>query len=184
MNFGRIILLNGASSAGKTSICKALQQISNTSFTYVSLDKFIHRRPEVQRLGENHEGLKGAIDDIVSDMYRFIREEVSAGKDIVVDHVLEKEQWLEECIQAFKGIEVLFVGVRCTLKLLERREKKRGDRYPGLARFHFGRVHKYCIYDLEVDTSKLSPTECAVLIYNAFVEISSPKAFDAVKQSL
>ncbi len=69
--------------------------------------------------------------------------------------------WLEDCIDVFEGLDVLFVGVVCPLEVLEAREKDRGDRTLGQARGQAGIIHQNCIYDLEVDTSKLSASECA-----------------------
>jgi len=38
----------------------------------------------------------------------------------------------------------------------------------GLARWQYGRVHKGMTYDLELDTSKATPIECARLIKQRF----------------
>jgi chloramphenicol 3-O phosphotransferase len=55
------------------------------------------------------------------------------------------------------------------LAVLEEREKARGDRRSGLARFQFERVHDQKQYAMEVDTSVHSPTESAAAILR-FVE--------------
>jgi hypothetical protein len=54
--------------------------------------------------------------------------------------------------------------VRCPLAVLEQREKTRGKRRIGLSRWQSDRVHERKPYVYEVDTSKLSPDECASAI--------------------
>jgi chloramphenicol 3-O phosphotransferase len=45
--------------------------------------------------------------------------------------------------------------------VLEQREKDRKDRTLGQAREQFDVIHKYVVYDLELDTSTLTVEECA-----------------------
>ncbi|WP_292186571.1 hypothetical protein [Mesorhizobium sp.] len=52
--------------------------------------------------------------------------------------------------------------------LKEAREVLRTDRLPGLARWQYERVHKGIDYDLEIDTSVLTPLECARRIQQRF----------------
>ena len=52
--------------------------------------------------------------------------------------------------------------------MLEARERQRGDRLIGLARWQFDRVHRDMRYDLEIDTSIATPLECAEVIRNKF----------------
>ena len=52
--------------------------------------------------------------------------------------------------------------------VLEARERRRGDRLIGLARWQHGRMHAGMSYDLELDTSQATPAECAKLIKNRF----------------
>ena len=85
------------------------------------------------------------------------------GNNLIVDDVLlgrEKAEY-SKLLAAF---EVFRVGVFAPLDILEARERQRGDRLIGLARWQFDRVHKDMEYDLEVDTSSASPMECADMI--------------------
>lgn len=56
------------------------------------------------------------------------------------------------------------VGVFASLETLEMRERQRGDRLIGLARWQFERVHSGMSYDLEVHTDRQSPAEIAEAI--------------------
>ena len=64
--------------------------------------------------------------------------------------------------------ELFLVGVFAPLDVLEARERERGNRLIGLARWQYDRVHKDMKYDLEVDTSRATPLECAELIRQKF----------------
>jgi chloramphenicol 3-O phosphotransferase len=50
------------------------------------------------------------------------------------------------------------------MKILEEREKERGDRVLGRARGLYDLVHSFSNYDVTVDTSKLSVEECIAKI--------------------
>ena len=61
-----------------------------------------------------------------------------------------------------------FVGLFAPLDILETRERGRGDREIGLARWQHERVHQGMIYDLEIDTTTTTPLENAQRIRDAF----------------
>ena len=71
---------------------------------------------------------------------------------------------LKECVENWAGLDVLFVGVKCPLETAEQREKERGDRNIGTARYQFERVHIHDLYDIEIDTSILNVDECVAKI--------------------
>ena len=88
------------------------------------------------------------------------------------------------CVTAFEGIEVFFVAVRCPLEILERREKTRGDRREGMARYQHQQVHSHGIYDIEVDTSAISSSECAARILERMRSGPPPSAFGSLTTKL
>jgi len=71
-------------------------------------------------------------------------------------------------LELLSDFAVFSIGVFAPLDVLEARESARADRMSGLARWQFERVHKGVAYDLEVDTSLLTPAECARLIQQRF----------------
>jgi chloramphenicol 3-O phosphotransferase len=161
------VVLNGASSAGKTSIARAIQRLRGAPVLHASLDTFTdmfdwpsipdweeRRRCHGAGVGNFH----AALPILASHPYL-----------LVVDHVFEQHAWCVATLAALAASEVCLVGVRCPLAVLESREKARGDRRGGLARFQFERVHEGKPYDLEVDTSEASAEECAARIL-AFVD--------------
>lgn len=177
MTQGKIILLNGASSAGKSSIVRALQSILDEAYLEAGIDKFLFMLPN-DYLTKAHlwhqvigyeQGENGALVPKVGDhghqlmrgMHRAIAALAQSNNNVVADHVLLHPSWLDDCLHVFEGLEVLFVGVTCPLEVLEAREKERGDRTLGQARGQAEIIHQNCIYDLEVDTSILTASECA-----------------------
>ena len=100
-----------------------------------------------------------------------------------MDDVLEKEPpWVENLLQLFDGLEVVFVGVHCPLEELERRESERGNRRAGMARLQFDQVHARAIYDVKVHTSVLSPEECAAIIVDYVNSGCYPMALEQLRE--
>jgi chloramphenicol 3-O phosphotransferase len=160
------IVLNGASSAGKGTIARAIQELAGMPVLHVSLDMFtdMFHWPSVI---ENERAACHAVG--VANFHAALPLLASGEFPLIVDHVFEQHAWFETCREALKERRTYFIGVRCPLAVLEAREKARGDRRIGLARFQFERVHEQKPYAMEVDTSAHSPTESAAAILK-FVE--------------
>ncbi|MFZ6026211.1 MAG: GNAT family N-acetyltransferase [Chloroflexota bacterium] len=183
-HFGTILLLNGPSSSGKTTLLEALQALFEQPFLNAGIDKFIWMLPEryLERplwddvLGHATEA--GEVGQrLFSGMHRAIATLSRAGLHVIADHVLVEPAWVDECAALFAGLPAYWIGVRCPLDVLERRERDRKDRTLGQARAQFERVHAFVRqYDLEVDTSQFNPQECAQLI-QAHIRRNPPRAF-------
>jgi chloramphenicol 3-O phosphotransferase len=83
--------------------------------------------------------------------------------------------------RTFRRAAAYLIGIGCPLEVLEEREKARKNRTLGQAKAQFEIIHKFAVYDLEVDTSTLSAEECAERIQVRLR--SSPEAFKRLKQS-
>ncbi len=70
-----------------------------------------------------------------------------AGNNLVVEHIIEDEAWMQRVVRLLHRLDVFFVGVRCDLDELEQRERQRGDRLLGDARRDFFTVHRHAVYD-------------------------------------
>ena len=90
------------------------------------------------------------------------------GNDLIVDEVMLETGTAQEYRDLLGFCELRVVGLFARLDVLEARERARGDRDVGLARWQYGRVHRGIIYDLEVDTTAAAPAACARLIRDAF----------------
>ncbi len=168
MQPGTVLFLNGASSAGKTSILNAVQARLEQPYLDMGLDRFLQMLPKRyldRPLWDDVLGratVAGATGHrLVFGMHRAILAACHAGNNIVADHVLVERIWADDCANLFSGLPAYLIGVRCPLAVLEQRERARKDRTLGQAAAQFPLVHRYCVYDLEVDTSILSPEQCA-----------------------
>ena len=190
MTTGTIIILNGASSSGKTSIVKALQDILEEPYVDAGLDRFLWMLPgrylerplwdDVLGLAD-HAGPVG--HKLVAGMHQAIAALSMAGNNVIADHVLVEPAWLRECSSLFSELPAYFVGVRCPLEVLEQRERARKNRTWGQARAQFELVHAHGVYDLEVDTSVYSPMDCARQIKERLEDRYPPYAFKRLQQS-
>lgn len=178
----RIVLLNGVGGAGKTSIAKALQTITRAPFLHIQMDAFLDMLPEAM-IGHpdglvfepiEQDGRPSVVirtGPVAERAFRGMRHSVAAmarqGNNLIVDEVLlgTKAQEYRELLAPF---QLHLVGVFAPLEVLEARELQRGDRLIGLARWQYDRVHNDRAYDLELDTSRASPMECANLIRQTF----------------
>ncbi len=205
MDQGNIIILNGTSSSGKTVIAKALQEILDGYYIHTGLDHYLERVPDKFNLvaagispsvvdgllwvtpdGGTHiseirigpEGLR-----LLSGMYGAYAALAAAGNNLIVDDVIFDSRVLEQAVRHLHPFRTLLVAVKCPYEIAERREQERGDRFLGLAKAHYDLVHSHGVYDLEVDTSILTPMECAEQIKHRLQNGSAPDALQRIQKS-
>lgn len=176
-----IILLNGTSSSGKSSIAKALQEIIEAPCIHWCIDDYLSAYQK--GLWRKKEIVQLEWPKIIRGFHAAGAAIARAGNLVIMDDVLESEPpWVENLLELFEGLSVLFVGVHCPLTELESREKERKERKDGMARFQFDQVHSIMIYDVEVDTSVLNPQECAAIIFEYLRAEPQSLAFDRLRE--
>jgi chloramphenicol 3-O phosphotransferase len=168
-----VIVLNGGSSSGKTSIARCLQSLLPVPWLAFSVDDLVNAMPAAMEGSDT--GIEIAADGGVSVGATFMALEaawrtgiaamVRAGARVIVDDVFlsggaSQQRWQEP----LAGLDVLWVGVRCSVDVAVRRELARGDRTGGMAAAQAEIVHKDVAYDLEVDSTQAEALECARLI--------------------
>ncbi len=181
-----IIFINGTSSSGKTSIVKALQDQLPEPYLDMGLDRFIWMLPKRYLDRPLWDEVLGkavqagpAGQTLISGMHQAIAAAARAGNNIIADHVLVDQAWVDECSHLFSDMPAYLIGIRCPLEVLEERERSRKDRTLGQARAQYPIIHKYALYDLEVDTSLLSADQCAGRIIERLND--PPAAFRRLK---
>ncbi len=185
---GQIVILNGAPRAGKSSIVTVIQDTFEGVWMNLGVDVFargvtpkryqpsIGLRPGP---GPDKGGDKPELEALVPVLYFAIYDSVAAhsrlGLNVIVEgglHGAIHPSLPADCAKRLAGLPVLFVGVRCPIEEIMRR---RNDAGPGRAyvvgtldepipppvRLWQEEVHKPGIYDLEIDTSLLTPQDCA-----------------------
>ncbi len=191
VNPGKIIILNGTSSSGKTCIVRVLQNILEEPYLEAGIDKFIWMMPprylerplwdDVLGLAD-HAGEAG--HTLVAGMHQAIEALSRTGNNVIADHVLVEPAWLRDISDRLYELPAYLIGVRCPLEVLENREKQRKNRTLGQARLQYDLVHIPGIYDLEVDTSRFTPEECAAQIKTRIDSGQPPTAFRQIKDRL
>lgn len=157
-----MVVLSGASSSGKTSIARAFQEIAPRLFLNFSIDNILYALPPsiVARM-ERGEPANVPFLELVRGYYACVRELAALGHDLVIDHAISTRAEADLLLAAIDGLDVLLVGIDCPVEVLNERERRRGDRRPGLAARQCERVHQWLDYDLRVDSSRVTADEAA-----------------------
>lgn len=177
---GQIVILNGAPRSGKSSIVRALQEVDDDHggpWLNLGVDIFAgavmppRLRPGIGlRPGD---GERPDIEHLLPALYAAFYESVAAhsrrGFNVVVDVGHHGANPIPRHL--LDGLPVLVVGVRCPIEVIMQRrdagvdgsyETSGADGSIPAAVVRWQRdVHVPGDYNLEVDTSVLTPTECA-----------------------
>ncbi|TMR90927.1 hypothetical protein EJK15_52695 [Nonomuraea basaltis] len=102
---------------------------------------------------------------VLDGYLHMLRSLTLLGHDVISEAVITPPM-LDHYLALFEGIPVLFVGIRCPLEEVERREQGRTDRMTSVPPLDEP-VHAHGCYDVEVDTSVHGPAEVAKLIVAA-----------------
>jgi len=180
MNRYPILFLNGTSSAGKTSLARTFQKLWHEPTLYASVDAFIFMFPD--HVLKDDAVRPNALWPLLSAFNRSLPNVAACGFPMVVDYVLEAEEWVRECVESLRDYDVLFVGIKCPLAELERREKARGDRQVGIARWQYERVHRFGAYDFEIDTRVNTPEAGAVQLKELLLSGRKGEAFGRLRK--
>jgi chloramphenicol 3-O phosphotransferase len=177
-----IVLLNGPGSVGKGSVAKALQEIAREPFLHLAMDAFLDMLPaaywdhdEGLRFVRHEEDGKAAVEvtsgpvseRLLAGMRVAVRALAAAGNSVIVDEVAERPA-IDEYRRLLRPYRLLTIGLHAPLAILEERERARGDRAVGLARWQVDRIHRGQHYDLEIDTASATAADCAQQIKGAF----------------
>jgi chloramphenicol 3-O phosphotransferase len=188
---GMVIILNGPSSVGKSSIIKAFQQLNKNPWLSIGIDNFfvgvlppkfyledtpehhtvMHGIPSIDAQGNKvftlvigQEGQK-----VIKGMHRAIAAYAQSGNNIIVDYINYDPLFINDLKNTLQGIHVIWIGVHASLESIEQREKARGTSPQGHARSHYATVHQGINYDLQLDTDTLTPSESAQIILDKII---------------
>jgi chloramphenicol 3-O phosphotransferase len=181
---GRIVILNGVPRAGKSSIVAAIQDRFEGVWMNIGLDRFKDMTPARYQpgIGLRPGGERPHLEPLVATLYRGLYEAIASHSRLGVNVAADVGHHdgysaplgiLPACARLLDGLPAWFIGVRCPIEVvMARRLATWGAGYgyaddgavpPPVQRFQ-DQVHAPGIYDLEVDTSQLSPQASADLI--------------------
>lgn len=174
---GQIVVLNGPPRSGKSSIVTVIQDAFEGVWMNLGVDVFARQvtpkryQPGMGlRPGEEDHVVYSLQPALYAAFYGSIAAHSRAGLNVVADVGHHRREILVDCARRLERLPVLFVGVHCPIEvIMQRRNASPAGHYatgsvedpPPPVRRWQTQVHVPGIYDLEVDTSVLSPAECA-----------------------
>lgn len=161
-----VVVLNGTSSSGKTTIARAFQERAPSLFLNFSIDSILYALPPsaLDRIVGGADISDLRLPELVRAYYGCVRRLLDLGHDLVIDHAITAQYHVDLLREATEGHRVLLVGLDCAAEILNEREKARGDRRVGLAAQQLATIHELLRYDLFIDTAAVGPEEAAARI--------------------
>lgn len=205
MNIPTIIILNGPSGVGKSTLQKEFQKLMcNQVYLSIGIDGFFDQLlPDVNCKGEHVVGgqlvrkITFEQDEVgnvtipltvgplgyvvVRGMHRAVAAYAREGNSIIVDYILYHPQWLSDLVYSLSEIDahIYMVGVNAPLEVIEQRERSRGTSPVGHSRSHYQVVHAGMLYDLELDTSEYVASDLALQL-KKYIDTYRPVAFKSL----
>jgi chloramphenicol 3-O-phosphotransferase len=149
---GNIIVLNGVSSAGKSTFAKALQAKLPQQYLYMPVDLLTDISPPKDSPSYNERFTADPMP-ILCAFYACVKSFSDYGIHAIFDVVFRKE-FLCWFLNMFPDSDypVMMVHVTCPIEELRRREKERGDRKIGDGESHLALLEPRENYDIVIDT--------------------------------
>ena len=177
-----VLVLNGVSSSGKSSLARELQVLLPRPYLVLGVDTLVDAVPA--SLLAQDDGLSFHSDGVVEvgaaftaledAWYAGLAAAARAGAPLILDEVLlggGRSQ--RRLAAALEGLVVRWVAVRCDVQVAVAREAARPDRTVGMAAAQAPLVHAGVTYDVSVDTSRDSSAGCARAVVDALQLVAS-----------
>jgi chloramphenicol 3-O phosphotransferase len=145
----RIIILNGTSSAGKSTLAKGLRPALEPQFCYLASDQLADAGFRPLQL----EARAAGREKFFRGFHQSIAAFAAAGNDLLVEHIVESQSWADELTELLTPFDVFWIGVHAPSEEITRRERLRLDRTTGEGLYHL-KTHSFCKYNLEVDSTQ------------------------------
>ena len=158
----QVILLNGPSSSGKSTLARMLQALilekRGEHYGIVSIDDFLDMTPQETIYEED-------VYEISQDLCEAAAEAARTGDGVIVDHVITSSRIFDHLAGTLRPFRLRLIRVTCPLEVLRAREAARGNRCPGSAEASHAFLFPKNGYDLTVDTHGMTAGECAERIF-------------------
>lgn len=186
---GQIVLVSGTSGSGKTTTCATFARRARDCYLHLGMDltvgtlmpgkftMFGDRKQEGYQPTEYGPVCMQAL----AAMHAMIAAAARTGQNMVVDHLMFVDPpVLQDCIWRMEDVPVLFVNLRPSYAVLEKRltereielppqmiealggpdgVQKMADELSAAVPWFYERAYANDLYDLEIDSSTLGPDE-------------------------
>ncbi|WP_346917505.1 AAA family ATPase [Clostridium sp.] len=174
-----VILLNGPSSSGKSTLSialqKALEYETREKYGIISIDNFLDMTID--------EGIyEDDVFEISPKLCKSAVDMVSSQKNIIIDHVITSKRIFKQLIKALEFCDIYLISVTCPLQELIRREQQRKNRCLSSAEASFQYLFPQKTYDLTIDTFQTPIEECMLQIIKVLQ--NEPNAVYVVKNKI
>ncbi len=180
--YGTVIILNGTSAVGKSTIMRAFQAKRVEPWLGIGIDNFfvgvlppkfymedkpehhmvmrgIASEDEQGKLFTLHIGAEG--QKVIKGMHGAIAAYAKAGNNVIVDYIMYDPAWHADLMNALSDVNVVTVGVTAALPVIEERERVRATSPQGHARSVYATVHQGWDYDLIGNADEETPGQIA-----------------------
>jgi len=174
-----VILLNGPSSSGKSTLSialqKALEYETGEKYGIISIDNFLN-------MTMNEAIYEEDVFEISPKLCKTAVDMASSEKNIIIDNVITSKRIFKQLTKALEFCDRYLISVNCPLRELIRREQKRKNRCLGSAEASSQYLFPQETYDLTIDTFQTPMEECELQIIKALQ--NEPKAVYIVKNKI
>src|SRR5512133_468339 len=128
MSETKLIILNGASSSGKSVLCKKLQEVLDEPYIHLEEDCFVFNTYHARFLASDL--APEIFRKPMLGYYRSLRAFLTSAHNVLADTGFYTVDLLQLCVRELEAERerVWLIGVHCDLDELERREAIRRDR--------------------------------------------------------
>ena len=180
---GQVIILNGASSSGKTTLASAFRDeraAAGEFWLLIGIDDFLSKMPAAWldlglatgpgahaqdglRFETTSTGLQLKIGATCRRLLHAYHQAAAAaarsGLNVIVDDVVIDDEVLGDWLDVLGELKPTWVGIRCSPEVTAERERRRGNRPVGMTGTQTDSVHRSLLYAFEIDTGDLAPSE-------------------------
>lgn len=195
---GKLIVLNGGSSAGKSSVALEFQELASECWMHLGIDAFWgalpHSQLDLQQVRPEYytwdltvdaDGLEWLgvtpgpiLEKAMHARYLALRAFLDEGLNVISDDLIWTREWLVDLLSIFDGYEVWLVGLHVSDEEGARRERERGGRIDGANRGSAVAAHADMEYDFELNTTGVAPQVLAREVYEKYQALPRPTAFN------
>ena len=188
---GRLVFINGSSSAGKTTASRQLQLMLGMDCLYLSMDKFLGMLSEQAcsldqkcvNFLQPHAGLyavqkdNGSFDiaagplgrKLLHEMYDVVQYFLDQGWQVIFDTVETEAVAVLAVQQKFSSYRAHYIYLYAHPATLQQREWQRGNRLVGQTLNILNRFDSQDLHTLQIDTTNLTPQ---AIVEQIFLEVA------------